>query len=161
MQANDSSDSQIVYPQLESVCQSIMSELQSDLKLHDEGVFPTPIQLPQITAAEYCKVPHVVTAVQRFVPAYQCQQGSAPDDGTHGTHVKTCCLHLEPLLSDSFPKSKIFSWSADRPAVLTCCVSCSFCLPSCQGTCSKPHPQSPPQQPSTSCWVWATLRCGS
>ena len=33
-----------------------MSELHSDLRLHDEGVFPEPIQLPQITAAEYCKV---------------------------------------------------------------------------------------------------------
>ena len=56
MQGDDSPDFQFAYAQLEGLCQSIMSELKSDLMLHDTGVFPQPIQVPQITSAEYCKV---------------------------------------------------------------------------------------------------------
>ena len=56
MQADDSPGFQAAYAQLEGLCQAIVSELQSDLELHDTGVFPQPIQLHQITSAEYCKV---------------------------------------------------------------------------------------------------------
>ena len=56
MQADDSPGFQAAYAQLEGLSQAIVSELQSDLELHDTGVFPQPIQLHQITSAEYCKV---------------------------------------------------------------------------------------------------------
>ncbi|KAA6421600.1 MAG: hypothetical protein FRX49_08543 [Trebouxia sp. A1-2] len=54
--ADDSPGFQAAYAQLEGLCQAIVSELQSDLELHDTGVFPQPIQLHQITSAEYCKL---------------------------------------------------------------------------------------------------------
>ena len=43
MQADDSPGFQAAYAQLEGLCQAIVSELQSDLELHDTGVFPEPI----------------------------------------------------------------------------------------------------------------------
>ncbi|KAL0048962.1 hypothetical protein WJX82_003343 [Trebouxia sp. C0006] len=54
--ADDSPGFQAAYAQLEGLCQAIVSELQSDLELHDTGVFPQPIQLHQITSAEYCEL---------------------------------------------------------------------------------------------------------
>lgn len=56
MQANSSVDFQIAYHQLESLCQAIRSELHSDLQLWNTNVLPQAVNLPQITAAEYCKV---------------------------------------------------------------------------------------------------------
>ena len=56
MQANSSVDFQIAYHQLESLCQAIRSELHSDLQLWNTNVLPQAVILPQITAAEYCKV---------------------------------------------------------------------------------------------------------
>ena len=45
------------YAQLEGLCQAMMSELASDRRLHDSGILPQDVCLPQITAAQYCKVP--------------------------------------------------------------------------------------------------------
>lgn len=44
------------YSQLEGLCQAMMSELASDRSLHDSGVLPEGVCLPQTTAAQYCKV---------------------------------------------------------------------------------------------------------
>ncbi|KAL0038366.1 hypothetical protein WJX77_003765 [Trebouxia sp. C0004] len=54
--AEDIPGFQAAYAQLEGLSQAIVSELQSDLELHDTGIFPQPIQLHQITSAEYCKL---------------------------------------------------------------------------------------------------------
>ncbi len=66
-QADDSPGFQAAYAQLEGLCQAIVSELQSDLELHDTGVFPQPIQLHQMTSAEYCKV-----RLYTFVAKHAC-----------------------------------------------------------------------------------------
>lgn len=55
------------YAQLEGLCQAMMSELASDRRLHDSGIFPQDVCLPQITAAQYCKVPTCCCLVSSFV----------------------------------------------------------------------------------------------
>ena len=70
-QADDSPGFQAAYAQLEGLCQAIVSELQSDLELHDTAVFPQPIQLHQITSAEYYKV-RVYTFVASMRVASAC-----------------------------------------------------------------------------------------
>ena len=95
MQADDSPGFQAAYAQLEGLCQAIVSELQSDLELHDTGVFPQPIQLHQITSAEYCKVQlwpskHTASACVCHLPADQSQHTQITDD--HGL-LHTCFLH--------------------------------------------------------------------
>ena len=44
------------YARLESLCAAIKTELQRDLHIHDQAILPSSINLPQIAAAEYCKV---------------------------------------------------------------------------------------------------------
>ncbi|KAL3146191.1 hypothetical protein ABBQ32_002897 [Trebouxia sp. C0010 RCD-2024] len=44
------------YAQLEGLCQAMMSELASDRGLHDSGILPEGVYLPQTTAAQYCKL---------------------------------------------------------------------------------------------------------
>ena len=56
MQVGYSTDNQAVYLQLESLCQAVRSELDSDLQLWQQEVLPQAPHLPQISAAEYCKV---------------------------------------------------------------------------------------------------------
>jgi hypothetical protein len=46
---------QHVYKRVEAVCQAIRSELEYDIRLQQvPGLIPTSINLPGITAAEYC-----------------------------------------------------------------------------------------------------------
>lgn len=44
------------YARLEALCSAIKTELQRDLHIHDQAILPSSVNLPQVTAAEYCKV---------------------------------------------------------------------------------------------------------
>lgn len=44
------------YARLEALCAAIKTELQRDLHIHDQAILPSSVNLPQITAAEYCRV---------------------------------------------------------------------------------------------------------
>lgn len=57
------------YAQLEGLCQAMMSELASDRRLHDSGILPGDVCLPQVTAAQYCKVTHLLLPC-----SYLCRQ---------------------------------------------------------------------------------------
>ncbi|KAK9868824.1 hypothetical protein WJX84_006782 [Apatococcus fuscideae] len=44
------------YARLEALCSAIKTELQRDLHIHDQAILPSSVNLPQVTAAEYCKL---------------------------------------------------------------------------------------------------------
>ncbi|KAK9868912.1 hypothetical protein WJX84_002762 [Apatococcus fuscideae] len=44
------------YARLEALCAAIKTELMRDLHIHDQAILPSSVNLPQITAAEYCKL---------------------------------------------------------------------------------------------------------
>ena len=52
----EASDAEAAYARMEALSQAIKNELQNDLRIHDSAVLPHFVNLPQITAAEYCRV---------------------------------------------------------------------------------------------------------
>ena len=52
----EASDAEAAYARMEALSQAIKNELQNDLRIHDSAVLPQFVNLPQITAAEYCRV---------------------------------------------------------------------------------------------------------
>ena len=49
-------DMEVAYVRIEALCQAIKAELNNDLKIHDSAILPSFINLPQVTAGEYCRV---------------------------------------------------------------------------------------------------------
>ena len=56
MQAASESDAEVAYARVGTLCEAIKAELNNDLKIHDAGILPQFINLPQVTAGEYCRV---------------------------------------------------------------------------------------------------------
>lgn len=46
----------MAYARVGALCEAIKAELNNDLKIHDQGILPQFINLPQVTAGEYCRV---------------------------------------------------------------------------------------------------------
>lgn len=49
-------DAEVAYARVGALCEAIKAELNNDLKIHDQGILPQFINLPQVTAGEYCRV---------------------------------------------------------------------------------------------------------
>ena len=56
MQAFAESDAEVAYARVGALCEAIKSELNNDLKIHNQGILPQWINLPQVAAGEYCRV---------------------------------------------------------------------------------------------------------
>lgn len=49
-------DAEVAYARVGALCEAIKAELNNDLKIHEQGILPQFINLPQVTAGEYCRV---------------------------------------------------------------------------------------------------------
>lgn len=49
-------DAEVAYARIGALCEAIKAELNNDLKIHDQGILPSFITLPRVTAGEYCRV---------------------------------------------------------------------------------------------------------
>lgn len=66
----DSEASAMAYARLEELCTSIMNELRADDVIHDAGVIPDGVRLPEVTAVEYIRgvTSHLHRTLQRHPP---------------------------------------------------------------------------------------------
>ena len=49
-------DAEVAYLRVGALCDAIKAELDNDLKIHEHDILPHFINLPQVTAGEYCRV---------------------------------------------------------------------------------------------------------
>ena len=56
MQVTADADAEVAYARVGALCQAIKAELNNDLKIHDQGILPPFINLPQVTGGEYSRV---------------------------------------------------------------------------------------------------------
>lgn len=48
-------DAEVAYARVGALCEAIKAELEKDLRIHNCGILPQFIKLPQVTASEYCR----------------------------------------------------------------------------------------------------------
>lgn len=56
-------DAEVAYARVGTLCEAIKAELNNDLKIHDAAILPQFINLPQVTAGEYCRVRNLSLAL--------------------------------------------------------------------------------------------------
>lgn len=56
VQAASDGDAETAYLRVGALCDAIKAELNNDLKIHEANILPHFINLPQVTAGEYCRV---------------------------------------------------------------------------------------------------------
>lgn len=59
---------------LQALCESIRAELENDRLIAETGVFPSAIDLPAVTAPEYCHVSATELALMPLQAIYQASQ---------------------------------------------------------------------------------------
>lgn len=69
-QATAEADAEVAYARVAALCEAIKAELNNDLKIHEQNILPQFINLPQVTAGEYCRVSLLLIKVPGY--SYVC-----------------------------------------------------------------------------------------
>ena len=72
VQAAADADAEVAYARVGALCQAIKAELNNDLKIHDQGILPPFINLPQVTGGEYSRVRPTVPIINKAPGSLSC-----------------------------------------------------------------------------------------